>query len=41
MAPRVYHLHYKNKDVHNNKFKYELDDLKEFEKEIIEQAVEY
>ena len=41
MSPRIYHLHYENAHVHNGKFKYELKDLDEFEKKIIEQAVWY
>jgi hypothetical protein len=41
MAPRIYHLHYENSDVHNGKFKYELNELEEFEKKIIAQSVRY
>ena len=40
MEPRIYHMHY-SRDVHNGKFKYNLDDLEEFENNIIEQAVWY
>lgn len=41
MAPRVYHLHYENKDVHNGIFKYSLKQLKEYEELIINQSVKY
>ena len=41
MSPRIYHLHYENAHVHNGKFEYELEDLDEFEKKIIDQAVWY
>ena len=40
MAPRIYHLHY-DSEVHHGKFKYKTDQLEEFEKDIIEQAVSY
>jgi hypothetical protein len=40
LAPRIYHLHYDN-EVHRGEFKYEVDQLEDFKKKIIEQAVEY
>ena len=40
MAPRIYHLHY-DSEVHSGKFKYGLDDMDEFEKALIDQAVWY
>tara|TARA_R110001592_G_scaffold206045_3_gene456737 strand:+ start:2090 stop:2851 length:762 start_codon:yes stop_codon:yes gene_type:complete len=41
MAPRIYHLHYENKDVHNGIFKYSLKDIKEYEALMIKQSVKY
>ena len=38
MAPRIYHLHY-DREVHFGKFKYNLDELNDFERELINQAV--
>ena len=40
MAPRVYHLHY-DSEVHQGKFKYDLENFDEFESKIIEQSVWY
>lgn len=40
MEPRIYHLHY-SKDVHQGKFKYTLDEIDAYQKNIIEQAVIY
>jgi len=40
LAPRIYHIHY-DREVHFGKFKYNLDDLDEFESKVIEQCMEY
>ena len=40
MEPRIYHMHY-DKEVHYGKFKYQLNDLESYEKDIKEQSVKY
>lgn len=40
MAPRIYHLHY-DKEVHFGNFNYNLTQIKEYKKVIIDQAVWY